>query len=237
MPLTAYSTLAQKEVDVEQLLNMLSGQLGSAVASADNVPERWREHIRLDIQCPCCFVRGAEVVKEAVARATGKPVRQACFRFVTPGHHEHCDFTLGASANEIPENLVQFGQSNNKLTRAVRELVCTGIELGLFSQRSIRDMREWFFNKKIKSQFVVTLDPRFPRWVESWSRALAHGSVWLPKGVELTRDVAGIPGFDWRHEVARQLVDRFPLQSKSWRRFDSTGVLWARKDLLLAWKR
>lgn len=211
MPLTAYSTSEQKEVDVYQLIEILSKQLGgNTTASADNIPESWRGHIREDIQCPCCFVTGADIVKESVSRVTHKAVRQACFRFVTPGHHAHCDFATVETANSIPENLVAFGDAKSKLTRAVRELVCTGLGHGIFSQRSIRDMREWFFNRKIAALFVVTLDPRFPGWIDGLQRALFTASGALPAGVPLTAEVAAMPDFDWRAQAARQLLDRYP---------------------------
>jgi hypothetical protein len=158
MPLTAYSISAQKEEDVGQVLQRLSAKFGECVASVEAVPESWRAFMRQDLQCPCCFVTGAELVKEALSKVSKTPVRQACFRFSNPRHRDHCDFDSTETANTVPENLVAFSDSNSAITKAVRELVGTGIELGLFSQNSIRDMREWFFTKKIQSTFVVTLD-------------------------------------------------------------------------------
>lgn len=209
MPLTAYSISTGKELDVEQLIAQIADRTDGNVASLENLPETWRAHIRTDIECPCCFVVGAEIVSEAVSRSSGRKVRQACFRFSSPGHHLNCDFASGDRANATPENLVSFSTANSFLTRAVRELVCTGIELRAFNQRSIRDMREWFFHKKEVSLFEVTLDPRVPKWVERLKRysfASLYGPI--PPGVSLTAAITSLPGFDWTLEARRRLCLR-----------------------------
>lgn len=210
MPLTAYSISAQKEEDVGQVLRRLSESFGEAVVAVDAIPQAWHAFMRTDLQCPCCFVTGAELVNEALSKATKKPVRQACFRFGNPRHREHCDFNSTATANTVPENLVSFSESKSNLTRAVRELVCTGIEQGVFSQVSIRNMREWFFNKKVESLFVVTLDPRLYSWISSLQEAGFRARGSLPKGVALTPEIAAMPDFDWRAEAARRVVERYP---------------------------
>jgi len=208
MPLTAYSISAQKEEDVGQVLNRLSTQFGQCVAAVEAVPETWRAFMRQDLQCPCCFVTGAELVREAHSKAKNTPVRQACFRFSNPKHRDYCDFDSTKTANTVPENLVAFSDSNSASTKAVRELVGTGIELGLFSQKSIRDMREWFFIKKVQSMFVVTLDPRFPKWMNSLYREKFQAK--RVEGVELTPEVVANSKFSWRAAVAREQLLRHP---------------------------
>lgn len=208
MPLTAYSRSSQKEEDVEQVLMHLSILFGESVTVADNVPETWRAFIRQDLQCPCCFVTGADLVKEAHSKTNKNAVRQACFRFVNPRHRDHCDFGSKERANTVPENLVAFSDSNSPVTKAVRELVGTGIELGLFSQKSIRDMREWFFNKKIQSMFIVTLDPRFPKWMHSLYRQKFYSKP--GQEIELTPEAVANPKFSWRVAVAREQLLRHP---------------------------
>ena len=210
MPLTAYSTSAEKESDIGQVLRRLSVQFGETITAVEDVPEHWRDFIRQDLQCPCCFVTGAELVKEALSKVNKKPVRQACFRFVRPKHREHCDFDSTETANTVPENLVAFLDSNSAMTRAVRELVGTGIELGVFSQRSIRDMREWFFNKKIESMFVVTLDPRFPKWMNELHRETIYARRSFPKGETLTAEMVAKPDFRWRDAAAQEQLRRHP---------------------------
>lgn len=220
MPLTAYSTSAEKESDVGQVLRRLSAQFRETITDVEDVPEPWRDFIRQDLQCPCCFVIGAELVKEAVSKATKRPVRQACFRFGNPKHREHCDFDSSETANSVPENLVSFNDSKSNLTRVIRELVGTGIELGLFSQRSIRDMREWFFNKKIQSMFVVTMDPRFPGLINDLYQEEYQARRGLPEGVTLTAEIVALPDFSLRAEVARQQLLRHPVYREFMDAFD-----------------
>jgi hypothetical protein len=209
MPLTAYSISTEKELDVEQLLSQTAERTSSSLTSFDSIPDAWRENFRVDLECPSCFITGAEVVSEAMSRSSGKKVRQACFRFSSPGHHPNCDFASNDRANATPENLVSFSVAKSFLTQAVRELVCTGIELRAFNQRSIRDMREWFFHKKEVSLFEVTLDPRVPKWVERLKRysfASSYGPI--PPGVSLTAEITSLPGFDWALEARRRLCLR-----------------------------
>ena len=209
MPLTAYSISHPGELDVEQTLHRLSAQFGQPYTSLDTIPEAWRDYLRTDLQCPSCFVTGAEVVRSATKK-TGKASRQSFFRFTTPGHKPHCDFGSPDTANDVPENLVSLTESKSKLTRAVRELVCTGIDQGIFSQISIRNMREWFFNKKVESLFVVTLDPRLYAWVWALEENFVLSSGGLPAGVPLTPEIAAWPQFDWRAEAARRVMERYP---------------------------
>lgn len=210
MPLTAFSKTYRKELDASQLIEMLAQHNAmTGTVSADQIPEEWRAFIRHDLECPCCFVSGAEVVRQAVSRTTGRAVRQACFRFVEPGHHPYCDFAADANANTVPENLVSFGAENSRLTRAVRELVCSGIQLAIFDQVSIRDMRNWFFQKKNESMFKVTLNPVVPKWVHELWRTSGFATGRLPTGVELSVEIASIPGFNWKEEASRLLRERY----------------------------
>lgn len=208
MPLTAYSISHPGERDVEQTLNWLSSKFGQPITEEDSIPEGLRIYLRTDLQCPCCFVTGAEIVRSAVK--SGKASRQSFFRFTTPGHRPHCDFGSPATANTIPENLVSLTESKSNLTRAVRDLVCTGIEKRIFSQISIRDMREWFFNKKVESLFVVTLDPRLFTWMSALQENYFLSSGALPTGVPLTSEIAALPSFDWRAEAARRVMESYP---------------------------
>ncbi|NII05665.1 hypothetical protein [Luteibacter anthropi] len=210
MPLTAYSISEEKELDVEQVLLALSRKSGQqAPGATDQIPDSWREILRTDLECPCCFVTGADVVKEAISRTSKKAIRQACFRFVSPGHRPQCDYAANESAGFTPENLVEFGATNSNLTKAVRELVCSGIHTGAFSQKTIRDMREWFFEEKVKTSFQVTLNSQMPRWLDTLWRIASPSLGQLPQGVPLTREIAAMPGFDWSIEAARVLGERY----------------------------
>lgn len=208
MPLTAYSISEQKELDVEQVLRALARRHGAQVfIDVGQLPDSWRAFLRSDLECPCCFVTGAEIVSEAISRESKKPIRQPCFRFALPGHHSQCDYASGDS-NATPENLVNFGIAKSSLTRAVRELVCTGIQTSAFSQKSIRDMREWFFQRKLQASFRVELNPRIPGWLDKLWRASFSTLGHLPASVPLTAEIASMPGFDWTVESRRLLEER-----------------------------
>ena len=209
MPLTAYLTSEAKELDVEQVLRILSQRIGLQERTSNQIPDSWREFLRSDLECPCCFVTGGDIVKEAISRTSKKAIRQACFRFVSPGHRPQCDYASHDATNFTPENLVQFGIANSNMTRAVREIVCSGIQIGAFSQKAIRDMREWFFEEKIKTSFQVTIDPQVPRWLDTLWRIASHSVGRLPQGLLLTREIAAMPGFDWPKESARILGERY----------------------------
>src|SRR5258708_36264775 len=85
--------------------------------------------------------RSAEVVRSVVAGKSGKPKRQSFFRFTTPGHHPFCDYANPEATNAVPETLVAFSESRSNLTRATRDLGCTGIAAGSYSPGAIRSMR------------------------------------------------------------------------------------------------
>lgn len=207
MPLTAFSITRTGEFDVDQILEKLGAETGHTYVSVERIPDAWRAHLRSDLKCPDCSVTGAEVVREAVP---GKPRRQSFFRFTTPGHHPVCDYANPETANATPKNLVAFGESKSKLTRAVRDLVCTGIEMDCFSQDSIRSMRDWFFNKKVESMFVVSLDPRTYPWISALQENEFRARGALPLDVEISTEIAALPNFDWRAQAARLVQARYP---------------------------
>jgi hypothetical protein len=75
MPLTVYSVSEKRELDVEQVFYALSNRFGHPRMSVnDPIPESWQQFFRTDLECPCCFVTGAELVKPAVSRHTGLPL-------------------------------------------------------------------------------------------------------------------------------------------------------------------
>ncbi|MCF5709497.1 hypothetical protein GIV19_19740 [Pseudomonas syringae] len=214
MPLTAFSSSREMELDVEQLLTQLALETGfPAPVKGEALPEVWKAHISTDLECPSCFSTGAEMVRAGRSKTDGHVVRQAYFRFSqgndSRGHHPFCDFSGNVPAGFIPENLVQFSTPKDGVSRAVRELVCKGIGLGVFGQWDIRAMREWFFKQKVDSRFTVTLDPRLPAWLESFQRNRAwHYSEGL-EGLTLTEEVLRVPGFDFQGAASRELTRRY----------------------------
>ncbi|RUO66265.1 hypothetical protein SAMN06297229_0238 [Pseudidiomarina planktonica] len=207
MPLTAYSRTEEREVDVNQVLNLLSLRYGTQYPVKSNeIPEKWRTFLRTDIECPCCFVTGVDVVQESISKTSQKVVRQGYFRFSSPGHKPECDFAKNDSLGFIPENLVAFGTERSNLTRVIRELVCKGIQNRAFSQKSIRDMREWFFQKKVTALLYVDLDPHLPNWLKNlhYTALPAVNSVSIP----LSAKIVAMPGFDWKYAAKRVLATR-----------------------------
>jgi hypothetical protein len=76
----------------------------------------------------------------------------------------------------------------------------------MFSQRTIRNMREWFFTQKVSSTFTLTLDPRLPRWLEGVF--LETGGFYDRPEVTLSPDIVALPGFDWREAARRHFRTR-----------------------------
>jgi hypothetical protein len=208
MPMTAFSKATGEELDVEQVLRRLARASGvdSTDLGSEDIPDAWRQVIREDMECPSCFTLGADLVREGVStRGSKRIVRQACFRY--PSHRPQCDFARpGVTGTTVPDNLVAFGSAKTGLTRAVRQLVGAGIQSSSFSQRTIRDMREWFFAQKASSTFTVTLDPRLPIWLEDVLRQT--GGFYAPCPVALTPEIAALPGFDWREAARRHFRAR-----------------------------
>lgn len=213
MPLTAFSKTLGMELDVEQMLDHISRREGLAPrAKSQVINEYERRIIRDDVECPSCFCEGAEVVSESVSTRSGKPSRQAYFRFpqneLFPGHHAVCDFAALGTGLSSPENVIQFGTAKHALTKLIRDLVCKGVQLGLFDQRTIRDMRQWYFETKIESRMLVTLHPEIPSWLDQISRFSAYGHGYHDINVPLSADMLTIPGFDLNRFARSRIYNR-----------------------------
>jgi hypothetical protein len=210
VPTTAYSTYFRCELDVEQLLaKMGKGSSPVPLHQLDGLDPLWREWIKKDIRCPSCGVAGATLISGAVAKRSGKALRQAHFRFQAGehnnGHLRYCDFELADRESKGVESLVALGGPRNRETRYIRYLVCIGIEQGMFSQADIRAMRQWFFENKQKSRFVVTCAEENIDYITSMpsSRAPALSEFFPPYGE--------IPSFNWRHAaISRFIRDNGP---------------------------
>ncbi|KJZ64380.1 hypothetical protein [Pseudomonas fluorescens] len=212
MPITAFSASREIELDVNQLLEDLAQRTQQPTPGKSTpIPDDWKTFIWDDIECPACFCRGAEVVRASNSKETGQEIRQAYFRFQkssgADGHHPFCDFAGNVPADHIPENLVQFSSAKDGVSKAIRELVCRGIQLGVLGQRDIRAMREWYFQRKVTSRFVVILDPRAPKWIESLQRMRAGPWNKASEAIVLSKAIIEIPGFDLA-TTAREAVTR-----------------------------
>ena len=206
MPLTAFSVSRQQELDVDQLLQIFTDHYQRPkLKRSEPIPDLWKQAIHADVECPACFAKGAEVVRATSSKVTGEAVKQAYFRF-PDGHHPFCDFAA-LPPGEAPEGLVQFiSTARDGLSRAIRDLVCRGIQIGVLDQTKIRSMREWFHYKKLSAVFQVSLDPQVLKWVaaiqsEAWP--VQHQHQWLMVNQELL----GGPGFELR-TASRVMLSR-----------------------------
>jgi len=89
---------------------------------------------------------------------------------------------------------------------------------------SIRDMREWFFHKKVESLFTVKLDPKLQGWLSALQETVFLSAHALPIGVPLTLEIAALPQFDWRAEAARRLLERYPQHGANMKKVFERGV-------------
>lgn len=207
MPLTAFSVSRQQELDVEQLLQLFADQhQRPKLKRSEPIPEIWKQVIHADVECPACFAKGAELVRASSSKVTGEAIKQAYFRF-PGGHHVFCDFAA-LPPGEAPEGLVQFSSTaRDGLSRAVRDLVCKGIHLGLLDQARIRSMREWFHNKKVNAVFQVTLDPKVFQWVVA-VQAAAWPVRYQPQRLTINKELLGVPGFQMKTAMEVMLARR-----------------------------
>ncbi|WP_247564502.1 hypothetical protein [Bradyrhizobium sp. 151] len=163
------------------------------------------ELIRADIRCSSCGKFGARVVRTAKSRASKAVLRQAHFRFVDPyggdAHHPFCEFHGDDENRSAQASLLDFGSEKSTETRAVRLLVCKGIEQKLFDQRRIQELRQWFFDLKSAGRFTLTTSPE----AISWTRALhRHPSYqrWTFHPAQ-----AEMPAFNWKAAAKSQFTE------------------------------
>ncbi len=215
MPITAYSQHFEKELDVEQLLALMSaGSTPPPAYTLEQLPDQWREWIRQDVRCSSCGVPGAQIVNGAMAKASGAAMRQPHFRFVAQdggdAHHRFCEFHHGDEHAPHSDSLVNFSSTRSRETRLVRTLVCKAIESRLLSQADIRAMRQWFFDTKSQNRYVVAATEQALEY--RW-RLRCHTHHF---GLEFHPSHAAMPGFDWDEaaliefsHVYQPLLERF----------------------------
>ncbi|HBZ3409779.1 TPA: hypothetical protein MG645_29445, partial [Klebsiella pneumoniae] len=152
---TAFSKSLQKEVDPEQYMELKGLDEGSVHAVA-----------REDVICPICKVGGGTFVRASRSEGYNK---KAHFRFAGEngeGHHPACDFYGDRLSVEVSQHLIRFTTDRTKYSKVIRKLVCAGLQEGIFTQENMRQMREWFFNKRKKSSFEILLDEEDLGWLE-----------------------------------------------------------------------
>ncbi|POF32285.1 hypothetical protein [Roseibium marinum] len=198
MPKTAFSSHFRRELDPEQLLVLIE------VDSIDAISSEQRDWIRKDVVCSSCGAAGAQIVREAKSRSTTKALRQPHFRFISltgqDAHHAFCEFS-NETTMRSNDSLIDFATERSAETRYVRALVCKGIEIGIFDQGSIRAMRQWFFELKLKTRIRVTTTPDAIDWMESlWRHPSYHRWPFQPVHAEM-------PNFKWKEAAKYQFTE------------------------------
>jgi hypothetical protein len=188
MPTTAFSSHFNQELDPEQLLMLLGTDSIAAISPED------REFIRNDIVCSSCGATGAQIVKQSKSQVTDKVVSQPYFRFRNTTkqdtHHKFCEFNNDPT-DTLTFSLINFADERSAETRFIRGLVCKGIENGFFDQKSIRDMRQWFFELKCKTRIRMATTTAAVSWMEKLSKVTMGGKPFQPSKAEKY-------SFNWR---------------------------------------
>lgn len=198
MPKTAFSSRFARELDPEQLLELIGA------ASIDALTPEQRQQIRVDVVCSSCGASGAQIVKESEARGTSTKIRQPHFRFTGPNgqdaHNKFCEFNAEAS-KESKDPLINFATERSAETRFVRSLVCKGMENGIFDQGAIRGMRQWFFDLKSETRVRISATAEAIEWMEKLSSHPRHRRwPFHPCHAEM-------PNFDWRKAARHQFTE------------------------------
>ncbi len=206
MPATAFSIRFARELDVDQLATLMTGAQPTQDRDGAELLSGFGDAIRADIQCSSCGKFGAGVVRSARSRASKAVLRQAHFRFVDPSggdaHHPFCEFYGDDETRSTQDSLLDFGSEKSAETRAIRLLVCKGIEQGIFDQRRIRDMRQWFFDLKSATRFTVSLPLEAIPWTQALQRHPYH-QRW-----PFHPSHGDMPAFDWKAAAKKQFTEK-----------------------------
>lgn len=152
MPITAYSKKFKSELDVEQFKNRYNDLIEKPSLA---------QFVKDDIECSCCGVSGARIIKEGVSSKTNQKVKQTHFAFKDENggdaHRIFCDHYTGkdkqsSATNDCNINLLN---SQSAVTRVIGKFVCTAIQYGFFTQEDIRNMRQWFLEMRSRQDFLV----------------------------------------------------------------------------------
>ncbi|WP_156343713.1 MULTISPECIES: hypothetical protein [unclassified Pseudomonas] len=205
MSKTAYSISFKRELDVEQLLALhLNCSVDEAASILGNVPADLKSFVQSDVRCPYCGVSGGLIVNAGKARGSARIVKQAHFRFVNnrgeEAHLDFCEQNPKLLDRSVVEGDVSLSSSRSNLMRQIRELVCKGIEQGVFNQGDMVKMRRWYYEVKLANGFDMSVSPltlEFTnkllqiRWVKSVPFHPSHPLA---------------PNYDWNFEAKAKLV-------------------------------
>lgn len=204
MPRTAFSSHYGRELDPEQLMSLVHAAPVTNFQPDADLPPALRDWIRADIVCCSCGAMGAQIVRPSTSSRRNMLTRQGHFRFVNPtgddAHHPFCEFH-GDPVDQQSDTLLDLASARTMETRWVRALVCKGIEHGMFDQRTIRAMRQWFFDLKLANRTRVSVDPDAIDWIAKLQR---HPSYyrWPFEPIH-----AEMPGFKWDRAAIYQFTE------------------------------
>lgn len=205
MPTTAFSTHFKRELDVRQLARLMLADAPGA--SEEQLSDAQRAWVRDDVRCSSCGVGGAQIVRASRPSGARGMLRQAHFRFVgddaMDAHHRFCEFHGTDDEHRQSASLVNFGNAKTQETRLIRDLVCKGIEQGMFDQPAIRAMRQHFFDLKADHRLVVSIGPAAIDWLDKLHRHPSY-QRWVFHPVQ-----AQLPGFDWKQAVQHEFTEQF----------------------------
>ncbi|HDL6991949.1 TPA: hypothetical protein PXM90_002269 [Yersinia enterocolitica] len=194
---TAFSKSLKKEVDPEQYVELLGIDESEIHAFAHQ-----------DVICPICETTGGTYVR---ASKSGNILKKAHFRFNgeegESAHDPSCDFYGDRLSNEVGQHLVRFATDRTKITHVIRNLVCAGIQAGVFSQESMRLMRQWFFKKRAASTFSVQISDETLGWLEFIIQLQRYPYASLRDDlISFGPAQTTIPGFSWKEAIQREAV-------------------------------
>lgn len=204
MAITVYSKRFKSELDKEQLERLYIRDFTEEFRD-------FRNFIYEDAECPTCNVTGAYYVSEGYSRITNIKVKQAHFAFRktdgTDAHKVFCDHYNGPDKvrDSGGEAFIKFGKDRSEATRIIREIVCRGIEHGVFSQADIRNMRQWFTDLRESGSTIITYSPH----VINLIRASFYGARDTEK-YEVLDGRQYEPWFDINDETYKSLKFKYP---------------------------
>ncbi|MBB3819821.1 hypothetical protein FHT03_003012 [Xanthomonas arboricola] len=188
MPISAYSKHLKRECDVVQLLKWLNPG-STTTPDPTHISQANRDLIADDVICPGCGLGRPAVVVAGRSKTNPKRLTsQAHFRF--PEHLELCEFETDGSTSSLDDHLVTLNSTNSAMTRLIGDWVSKGIELGIFDQQTMREMRQWFLKIRQDHSYRCEVDQDFMAELLK----LPYDYLWLlPK---FTPAMAKLPNFD-----------------------------------------
>ena len=187
MPITVYSQRFNRELDIEQLLSLRGHQtqfnLNIIIKS---LSAQEKKEIFQDIFCPVCRSGGGKTVLASKSK-------QAHFRF--DNHDYFCDYNKAKNNKSQKGKIVNFGNDKSYETKIVRELVAKGIEQKIISQQLINEMRKYFYDIKINSQYTINIPVNAFEW---WIRLKYFSHVDIKNTIKFQPSHALLPSFEWR---------------------------------------